>query len=183
MQENNLSLNINKTKTMIVDFKKKQKGAPPIHIEVTAVEKVESFKFLGIHITDKLKWSTHTDSMSEEGAKAPLQPQEAEEIWLVTQNPDKLLQMHNREHSVGLYHSLVRQLHRPQLQGSPEGGVVCTTHHWGKLPALHDTYSTRCHRKAEMIIKEINHTSHCLFTPLPLEGDVSTGASKLGPRD
>jgi hypothetical protein len=52
-----------------------------------------------------------------------------------------------------------------------------------KLLALHDTYSPRCHRKAEMIIKEINHTSHRLFTPLPLEGDVSTGASKLGPRD
>jgi hypothetical protein len=25
--------------------------------------KVESFKFLGVHITDKLKWSTHTDSL------------------------------------------------------------------------------------------------------------------------
>jgi hypothetical protein len=27
------------------------------------VEKVESFKFLGVHITDKLKWSTHTDNV------------------------------------------------------------------------------------------------------------------------
>ena len=36
----------------------------------------------------------------------------------------------------------------------------------GKLPALHDTYSTRCHRKAEKIIKDNNHPSHCLFTPL-----------------
>ena len=36
---------------------------PPIHIEGTAVEKVESFKFLGVHITDKLKWSTHTDNV------------------------------------------------------------------------------------------------------------------------
>ena len=68
----------------------------------------------------------------EEGAPAPLEPQQAEEISLVTQNPDKLLQMHNREHPVGLYHSLVQQLHRPQPQGSPEGGAVCTTHHRGK---------------------------------------------------
>ena len=37
----------------------------------------------------------------------------------------------------------------------------------GKLPALHDTYSTQCHRKAEKIIKDNNHPSHCLFTPLP----------------
>ena len=52
----------------------------------------------------------------------------------------------------------------------------------GTLPALQDTYSTRCHRKAKKIIKDNNHPSHCLFTP-HLEGEVSTGASKLGPRD
>ena len=39
-QENNLS--INKTKEMIVDFRKQQREHPPIHIEGTAVEKVES---------------------------------------------------------------------------------------------------------------------------------------------
>jgi hypothetical protein len=27
------------------------------------VVKVESFKFLGVHIPDKLKWSTHTDGV------------------------------------------------------------------------------------------------------------------------
>ena len=62
-QENNLSLNVNKTKEMIVDFRKQQREHPPIHIEGTAVEKVERFKFHGIHITDKLKWSTHIDSV------------------------------------------------------------------------------------------------------------------------
>ena len=45
-QENNLTLNVNKTKEMIVDFKKQQREHPPIHIDGTAVEKVESFKFL-----------------------------------------------------------------------------------------------------------------------------------------
>jgi hypothetical protein len=62
-QENNLSLNNNKTKEMIVDFRKQQREHPPIQSEGTAVEKVESFKFLGVHITDKMKWSTHTDSV------------------------------------------------------------------------------------------------------------------------
>jgi hypothetical protein len=62
-QENNLTLNINKTKEMIVDFRKQQREHPPIHIDGTVVEKVESFKFLGVLITDRLKWSTHTGSM------------------------------------------------------------------------------------------------------------------------
>ena len=35
-----------------------------------------------------------------------------------------------------------------------------------KLPALQDTYTTRCHRKANKIVKDNNHPSHCVFTPL-----------------
>ena len=51
-QGNNLSLNINKIKELIVDFRKQQREHAPIHIEETAVEKVRSFKFPGLHITD-----------------------------------------------------------------------------------------------------------------------------------
>ena len=40
-QENNLSPNINKTKEMIVYFRKQQREHPPIHINGTVVEKVE----------------------------------------------------------------------------------------------------------------------------------------------
>ena len=47
-QENNLSLNVRKTKEMIVDFRKQQREKAPIHIDETAMEKVESFKFLGV---------------------------------------------------------------------------------------------------------------------------------------
>jgi hypothetical protein len=59
-QENNLTLNVNKTKKMFVNFMKQQREQPPIH-DGTVVERVESLKFLGVHIMDKLKWSTHTD--------------------------------------------------------------------------------------------------------------------------
>jgi hypothetical protein len=40
-QENNLTLNVKKT-DMIVDFRKEQREQPPIHIDGTVVEKVES---------------------------------------------------------------------------------------------------------------------------------------------
>ena len=63
MSGSNLSHNVNKTKEMIEIFRKQQRGHPPIHIEGTAAEKLESFKFLGVHITDKLIGSTHTDSV------------------------------------------------------------------------------------------------------------------------
>jgi hypothetical protein len=50
---------------MIVDFRKQQRVHPPSIIGRTTVEKGESFQFLGVHITDKLKWTTHTDSVVE----------------------------------------------------------------------------------------------------------------------
>jgi hypothetical protein len=48
-QENNLSLNVIKTKEMIVDNRKKWTEHTPILIDGAAVEQVESFKFLGVH--------------------------------------------------------------------------------------------------------------------------------------
>jgi hypothetical protein len=38
-----------------VDFRKQQREHTPIHIDGTAVEKVENFTFFGVHITDDLK--------------------------------------------------------------------------------------------------------------------------------
>ena len=52
-QNNNLSLNVTKTKEMIVDYRKRRTEHIPIVIDGAVVELVESFKFLGVHITDK----------------------------------------------------------------------------------------------------------------------------------
>ena len=54
---------LTQTRRMFVDFRKQQREHPPIHIDGTVVERVVSFKFLGVHITDKLNSSTHTDSV------------------------------------------------------------------------------------------------------------------------
>ena len=44
-QENNLTLNVNKPKEMIVYFRKQQREHPPIHIEGTVVDKGQGGKF------------------------------------------------------------------------------------------------------------------------------------------
>ena len=51
-QDNNLSLNVNKTKEMIVDHRKRRTEHAPILIDGAVVEQIESFKFLGVHITN-----------------------------------------------------------------------------------------------------------------------------------
>jgi hypothetical protein len=59
-KDNNLSLNMIKTKEMIVDYKKRRTEHAPFLIDGIIVEKVESFQLLGVHITNKLTWSKHT---------------------------------------------------------------------------------------------------------------------------
>ncbi|KAI4903881.1 hypothetical protein NFI96_022136, partial [Prochilodus magdalenae] len=52
---NNLSLNISKTKEMIVDYRKLQRGGhSPLYINEAEVERVSSVRFFGVHLTDDL---------------------------------------------------------------------------------------------------------------------------------
>ena len=62
-QNNNLSLNVTMTKEMIVDYRKRSTEHVPIFIDVAVVEQVESFKFLGVHINNKIDWSKHTKTV------------------------------------------------------------------------------------------------------------------------
>ncbi len=49
---NNLSLNISKTKELVVDFRRRTSEHPPI--TGTLVERVSIIKFLGVNITEDL---------------------------------------------------------------------------------------------------------------------------------
>ena len=62
-KDNNLSLNVIKTKEMIVDYRKKRTEHAPNLIDGAAVDQVESFKFLGVHITNKRTWSKHIQTV------------------------------------------------------------------------------------------------------------------------
>ncbi len=59
-QENCLSLNVSKTKELIVDFRKRQQRPyTPLMISGTPVERVSSFKYLGVNIYKDLTWTAH----------------------------------------------------------------------------------------------------------------------------
>ncbi len=58
-QDNCLSLNVSKTKELIVDFRKRQQRPyTPLMISGTPVERVSSFKYLGVNISKDLTWTT-----------------------------------------------------------------------------------------------------------------------------
>ncbi len=59
-QDNCLSLNVSKTKELTVDFRKRQQRPyTPLMISGTPVERVSSFKYLGVNISEDLTWTTH----------------------------------------------------------------------------------------------------------------------------
>ncbi len=59
-QDNCLSLNVSKIKELIVDFRKRQQRPyTPLMISGTPVERVSSFKYLGVNISEDLTWTTH----------------------------------------------------------------------------------------------------------------------------
>ncbi|KAK1799610.1 hypothetical protein P4O66_000381 [Electrophorus voltai] len=65
-QENNLLLNVSKSKELIVDCSKKQEQHyQPVRISGTTVERVDSFRYLGVHISQDLSWSRHTNSLAK----------------------------------------------------------------------------------------------------------------------
>ena len=114
--------------------------------EWTAVEKVESFKFLGVHIIDKLKWSTHTAS--------------------VVKKAQQSLFNLRRLKKCGLSPKTLTNFYRCTIESILLGCITawygnCTAHNCmalqrvvrsaqritrGKLHALQDTYSTRSSR-------------------------------------
>lgn len=59
---NNLSLSIDKTNEMVVDFQRRSAAATPLLIGGSEVERASSTKFLGVHILDDLTWSINTNS-------------------------------------------------------------------------------------------------------------------------
>ncbi|XP_058241457.1 uncharacterized protein LOC131358028 isoform X2 [Hemibagrus wyckioides] len=61
---NNLSLNVDKTKEMVVDFRRAKSEHSPLNIDGSIVEIVKSTKFLGVHLAEDLTWSLNTSSIT-----------------------------------------------------------------------------------------------------------------------
>ena len=119
-QDNNLSLNVIKTKEMIVDYRKRRANHAPILIDRPVVEQVESFKFLGVHITNKLSWSKHTKTVVKR-ARQRLFPLTRLKLFGMGPQILKVIQLHHREH--WLHQCLVWQLLGLRPQSAIEGSA------------------------------------------------------------
>ncbi|KAI4884426.1 hypothetical protein NFI96_009490 [Prochilodus magdalenae] len=60
---NHLKLNITKTKEMCIDFRRSRPSQQPISIKGVDVEVVRSYRYLGVHLDERLDWSVNTDTV------------------------------------------------------------------------------------------------------------------------
>ncbi len=150
-----------------MDFRRQSREHTHITIDKTPVERVNSFKFLGVHITEDLTWSAHTDA--------------------VLKKAHQRLFFLRRLRMFGTSPSILRSFYSCTVEsiltgcitawfGNNTAGnrkalqrVVRTARHivGGELPSLQDIYTRRCTRKAQRIIKDSSHPSHSLLSLLP----------------
>ncbi|XP_072110558.1 alpha-tocopherol transfer protein isoform X2 [Mobula birostris] len=166
-QENNLSLIVAKKQEPVVDYGRNGDGLTPIDINGPGVERVNSFKFLGIHITEGLMWSVHASCVVKKAQQRLFHLR-----WL---------------RKFGMGPQILRTFYRGTIESILTG---CVTAWYGncislscrtlqrvvrtaqrtcscELPMLQDIYKDRCVKRARRIIGGSSHSNHNIFQLLP----------------
>ncbi|KAI4887383.1 hypothetical protein NFI96_002917 [Prochilodus magdalenae] len=61
--QNHLQINAGKTKELVVDFRRCRHPPPLVNIRGMDIERVDSYKYLGVHLNNKLDWSVNTTAL------------------------------------------------------------------------------------------------------------------------
>ncbi|KAI3358148.1 hypothetical protein L3Q82_003149 [Scortum barcoo] len=117
-KDNNLLLNVSKTKEIVVSFQRGHTQHHPLTIDGAAVERVSSTKFLGVHISDDLSWTTNTASLAK---KAQQRLYFLRKLKRASAPPPIMTTFYRgtiESILTSLHHCLGRELHCPQQKSS-----------------------------------------------------------------
>ncbi|KAG2470177.1 RTBS polymerase, partial [Polypterus senegalus] len=64
---NHLHLNTSKTKELVMDFRRLRPLMDPVIIRGDCVQRVQTYKYLGVQLDDKLDWTANTDALCKKG--------------------------------------------------------------------------------------------------------------------
>lgn len=164
---NNLILNVDKTREIVVDFRKKQSSHSPLLIKNAIVEQVSSIKFLGVQITDTLTWSLNTSAL--------------------VKRAQQRLYFLRRMRRANIPPHILTTFYRGTIESILTSCISvwfgsCNASDWKcvqrvvrtaekiigtALPLIDNTAGSRCLTRAQSIIKDPFHPNHALFSLLP----------------
>ncbi len=167
-QDNCLSLNVSKTKELIVDFRKRQQRPyTPLMISGTPVERVSSFKYLGVNISEDLTWTTHIQTQVK---KARQRLYHLRQLRKFRVSPAILKTFYS-----GAIESVLTQCISVWYGNSSNQDCKALQRvvrlaeriSGSTLPSLQGIYLKRCRSRAAKITKDSNHPGNHLFRLLP----------------
>ncbi len=167
-QDNCLSLNVSKTKELIVDFRKRQQRPyTPLMISGTPVERVSSFKYLGVNISEDLTWTTHIQTQVK---KARQRLYHLRQLRKFRVSPTILKTFYS-----GAIESVLTQCISVWYGNSSNQDCkslqrvmrLAERISGSALPSLQDNYLKRCKSRAAKILKDSTHPGNHLFCLLP----------------
>ncbi len=167
-QDNCLSLNVSKTKELIVDFRKRQQQPyTPLMISGTPVERVSSFKYLGVNISEDLTWTTHIQTQEK---KARQRLYHLRQLRKFRVSPAILKTFYSGAivnvliQCISVWYGNATNQDCKALQRVMR---LAERISWSALPSLQVTYLKRWKSRAVKIIKDSTHPGNHLFRLLP----------------
>ncbi len=137
-------------------------------ISGTPVERVSSFKYLGVNISEDLTWTTHIQTQVKKARHLRLY--HLRQLRKFRVSPAILKTFYS-----GTIESVLTQCISVWYGNSSSQDCKALQRvvrlaeriSGAALPSLQDIYLKRCKSRAVKIIKDSNHPSNCLFTLLP----------------
>ncbi len=162
-----MSLNTSKTKELILDFRRHRTEPAPLYINIYCVERVHTFKFLGVHISNDMSWSANTSATI-------IKAQQRLHFLRVLRKNSlecKLLVSFYRStiesvlvYCISVWYSSCTAADKKALQriiNTAQKITGCS------LPSLESIARSHYLSRAKNIIKDTSHPGHHLFNLLP----------------
>ncbi len=151
-----------------MDFRRRNStDHPPLTIDSSNVERVSSTKFLGVHITEDLTWTTNTMSLSK---KAQQHLHFLRRLKRASLPPPILTTFYRGTiesvltSCITVWYGNCSAADRKTLQQTVNTAAKIIG---APLPSILDIFLARCSSKTNSIVKDPTHPSHSLFQLLP----------------
>ncbi len=151
-----------------MDFRRRNStDHPPLTIDSSTVERVSSTKFLGVHITEDLTWTTNTMSLSK---KAQQRLHFLRRLKRASLPPPILTTFYRGTiesvltSCITVWYGNCSAADRKTLQRTVNTAAKIIG---APLPSILDIFLARCSSKTNSIVKDPTHPSHSLFQLLP----------------